>query len=92
MPCGRKIDARSPFLDARAYEQLSFELRPLIDVAGRIGRILVRRNFRHVAVHADGAAVNQAPPHCPCSTASADVPRALDVDVVVVAVRVLRSR
>ena len=40
---------------------LAFELGLLVDVAGTERRVLVRRRMLDVAVHADGAAVHDAP-------------------------------
>ena len=62
MPVGRAIDE----LDAGsrrglARHALPFELRLLVDVAGPQRRILVGRRMLDVAVHADRAAVHDAP-------------------------------
>ena len=70
-------------------EQLAFELRPLINVPGRERRILGRRNLRHVAVHTDGAAMDKAS-GMPLLDGIGDMTRALDVDVAIVAVGMLR--
>ena len=65
MPVGRAMTTSTPVARRRlARDPLPFELRLLIDVARPERRILVGRRMLDVAVHADGAAVHDAPHAC----------------------------
>ncbi len=62
MPDGRAIVTGSPVrADGLARDALAFDFRHLIDIAGPQRRIFVRRRMFDVAVHADRAAVHDAP-------------------------------